>query len=201
MTTKTRKKTIKLDIACGQNKQKGYKGVDIAPESDADIRHDLNRYPWPFEDNSVSEAFCSHYVEHVPREALVLLPSNGNGTEIADHRITKDGLIAFMEEVHRILKPRGTITITYPHLRSDRAFQDPTHTRFIPEATWSYFAKDWREVQNLDHYPITCDFGIENMYYTGFQGDWGSRSVQSQQFALAHYWNVAGDVVVVMKKR
>ncbi len=168
---------LKVDLGCGQAKQEGFVGVDISPKSDADIIHDLWTTPWPFDDNSVEEAFCSHVVEHTP------------------------DLIAFMEECYRILKPDAKIRIVWPHLRSDRAFQDPTHTRFIPEHTWSYFARDWREASELDHYPITTDFGIENMYYVSFNGDWGQRSEPSRQFALAHYWNVATDVVVDLKAR
>jgi predicted SAM-dependent methyltransferase len=182
VTTKTRTKAkakakIKLDIACGQNKQEGFRGVDISPDADADDIHDLTVFPWPYEDNSVEEAFCSHYVEHTP------------------------DLIAFMNEVYRILAPEAQIRIVHPHLRSDRAFQDPTHTRFIPEATWPYFAKDWREINKLDHYPITTDFGIENMFFAGFHGDWGSRHEGARQFALAHYWNVATDLVVDLRAR
>jgi predicted SAM-dependent methyltransferase len=168
---------VKLDIACGQSKQKGFKGVDIAKVKGVDTVHDLTKFPWPFKDNSVEEAYCSHYVEHTP------------------------DLVAFMNEVYRILKPDAQIRIVHPHLRSDRAFQDPTHTRFIPEATWSYFARDWREANALDHYPIKTDFGIEQMFYNGFQGDWGQRSEQARQFALVTYWNVAVDLVIDLKCR
>jgi predicted SAM-dependent methyltransferase len=168
---------VKLDIACGQNKQEGFHGVDIVDTKDADTVHDLTKFPWPFNDNEVEEAFCSHYAEHVP------------------------DLNAFMNEVYRILKPDALIRIIHPHLRSDRAFQDPTHVRFIPEATWYYFAKDWREAQKLDHYPIETDFGIENMFYNGFQGDWGQRSEAARTFALNHYWNVAVDLCVDLKAR
>lgn len=184
MTTATKKrrkkakpKTVKLDIACGNSKQEGFTGIDISPACDADVIHDLTRFPWPFEDDSVDEGFTSHYVEHTP------------------------DLVAFMNEVYRILKPDAMIRIVHPHLRSDRAFQDPTHTRFIPEQTWYYFARDWREAQQLDHYPITTDFGIEQMFYSGFQGDWGSRSEESRRFALNHYWNIAQDLVIDLRKR
>lgn len=166
---------MKLDIACGQNKQEGFRGVDISKDSDADDFHDLTKFPWPYEDSSVEEAFTSHYVEHTP------------------------DLIAFMNEVHRILKPDAQIRIVHPHLRSDRAFQDPTHTRFIPEATWHYFTKEWREANKLDHYPINGDFEIQQMFYNGFQGDWGQRAEPARQFALQHYWNVAVDLVVDLK--
>lgn len=164
----------KLDIAAGQSCQEGFTGIDIAPTTD--IRHDLNVYPWPIKDECVEEAFCSHFVEHV-----------------AD-------LNAFMDEVHRILKPDAQIRIVHPHLRSDRAFQDPTHVRFIPEATWHYYSREWRETNKLDHYPIDCDFRVEQMLFSGFHGDWGLRSDVARNFALTHYWNVAVDLVVDLRK-
>ncbi len=79
------------------------------------------------------------------------------------------------------------------HAMSARAFQDPYHRRFIPEATWSYFNREWREQTGLDHYPIHCDFKIENMTGT-FLGDWGTRALQAQQYATTHYINVFGDL-------
>jgi hypothetical protein len=55
---------VKLDIACGQAKKEGFIGVDIARLPGVDIVHDLEQFPWPFDDNSIEEARCSHYVEH-----------------------------------------------------------------------------------------------------------------------------------------
>ena len=37
---------MKLDIACGNNKQKGFKGVDIVPGDGVDFVWDLEQYPW-----------------------------------------------------------------------------------------------------------------------------------------------------------
>ena len=61
-------KKIKLDIACGNNLQKGFVGVDIIgkPETQAKIVHNLLTFPYPFKDNSVDEIFCSHFIEHLP---------------------------------------------------------------------------------------------------------------------------------------
>ena len=187
---KAKKELVRLDLGCGQNKQatadgEPFTGIDISPDADADIVHDLNVYPWPLEDDSVTEAFCSHYVEHIP----MVLPDGS------------DGLCAFMGELHRVMADGAQVRIVHPHCRSNRAFQDPTHRRFIPEETWAYFARDWREANKLDHYPIGCDFGVEQMFYTGFQNGWELRSEQSRQFALTHYWNVAIDLGVDLKAR
>lgn len=198
MTVKTRSsgKTLKLDLACGQSPVEGFTGVDIW--DGAEVTHDLNSYPWPWRNRSVSELHCSHYVEHIPPEVLY---TNFVAPEPNYVAVTTDGLCAFMNEAHRILKKNGTFTIRHPHNRSDRAFQDPTHRRFIPSATWFYFNREWREANRLDHYPITADFDIISMYADGLNDDLQNRNEQTQAWAGERYWNQFADLVVVLKKR
>jgi hypothetical protein len=104
----------KLDIACGQRKQAGYKGIDIA--GNPDIVHDLNDFPWPIKTSSVKEVFCSHYVEHIPH----WMP----GWE-------RDGWWMFFDELYRIMAKGATALFFHPYAKSDRAFWDPTHTRYV----------------------------------------------------------------------
>ena len=40
-----------LHLGCGFNKITGSIGVDINPDSAADVIHDLNNFPYPFKDN------------------------------------------------------------------------------------------------------------------------------------------------------
>lgn len=168
-------KLIKLDIACGQNKQKDYIGIDIVNIPGVDIVHDLEMYPWPIESESCEEVKISHYIEH-----------------------TKD-LIKFMEEIYRILKPSGKCMINAPYYTSIRCWQDPTHVRAISEATFLYFNKEWRTVNKLEHYPITCDFD----YQYGYQmtQDWASRNEAARNFAIRHYWNVVQDIQISLTKK
>ncbi len=166
---------FRLDIACGQNKAPGFFGVDIAKTKDVDVVWDLEQFPWPFPDNSVDEATCSHYVEH-----------------------TKD-LMKFMNEVYRILKPGAKILILAPYYNSMRAWQDPTHTRAISEATFLYYNKDWRMANKLDHYPITCDFDFTFGY--NMTPDWQMRAEEARAFAIRHYTNVVSDIQAVLTKK
>jgi SAM-dependent methyltransferase len=164
---------VKLDLACGQNKKEGFKGVDTW--EGADIVHDLNVYPYPFENDSVDEIYCSHYVEHV-----------------AD-------LIQFMDECYRIMKVGASMTVIAPYYSSVRAWQDPTHVRPISEASFFYYNKGWRESQKLDHYPIKSDFDFTYGY--AFAHEWQNRSEEAKQFAVKHYLNVITDIQVSLKKR
>jgi ubiquinone/menaquinone biosynthesis C-methylase UbiE len=191
METEIEKKVI-VDLACGQRKvtpqQLGINeecnviGVDIA--GDCDIKHDLfNNFPYPFEDGSVDYVYSSHFIEHIPMEYI-------NG---------KDKLFAFIDEVYRILKPGGKVTLIFPNCLSTRAFQDPTHRRFIPAATVLYFNKAWRDINKLDHYNVVCDFD----YVVGeaVNGNWVSRSQEAKQFAANNYWNVIDDLHFILTKR
>jgi hypothetical protein len=173
----------KLDIACGQNKQAGFKGIDI--RGDADITHDLNVFPWPIKTSSVKEAFCSHYVEHIPH----WMP----GWE-------RDGWWLFFDELHRIMAKDATIQIHHPYVKNDRAFWDPTHVRYIHEVTWYYLSAEWRQMQGLDHYDVNCDFEVITIN-TDLQGDLGSRSQEVQGFQRNHYWNAVGDLAVLLKAK
>ena len=175
---------LRLDVACGQNKQAGFKGIDIA--GDADIVHDLNVYPWPVKKNSVTEVFCSHYAEHIPHK-------------VEGH--TKDGWWLFFDELMRVCKKGAELTFVHPYVMSGRAFWDPTHTRYIHETTWYYLDKTWREQQGLDHYQTVADFEVTLIEGTGMDPEVQARNHIYQAVARKQYWNVLADLVVKLRKR
>lgn len=150
-------KTICLDIACGSAKANGWVGIDIAPIQGVDIVHDLLAFPWPIPDNSVREARCFHFVEHIP--ALCWCCRN-----------QQDPLFAFMDELYRIMVPSGTVLIESPHSSSIRAWQDPTHRRGINEDTFAYADKSWREEKDVAHYDIHCNFSRVYNFITDDHG-------------------------------
>jgi hypothetical protein len=194
---------IKLDLGCGQNKQPGFLGVDIAKTEHADFVQDLFKFPWQWKDNSVEEIFASHFFEHVPQ----------------------DKRFAFMDECWRVLKscgcdkecptvsigpnmfastpcpePGGKCTFITPYWSSMRAVQDPTHMwPPICDSTYLYFNKEWRKSNRLDHYPVKCDFNFSNGY--GLDQDVMNRSSETQQFWFKHYLNVIPDLHATLIKR
>lgn len=179
MKTATRKKEaaapIRLDLACGQSKREGFVGIDVVRAPGVDIVHDLESYPWPLRDGSVSEIHCSHYVEHVQL------------------------LHKFMDECHRVLVPGGKMFVACPYYTSMRSMQDPFHVRPISEATFLYYNKAWRDANRLDHYPIRADFDFQYGYVMA--PDWATRSEEARQFAIRHYFNVVSDIHVTLTKR
>ncbi|MSR77796.1 MAG: class I SAM-dependent methyltransferase [Candidatus Omnitrophica bacterium] len=99
-----------LDVGCSRNKVSGAIGIDIDPNSQADIIHDLNQYPYPIESNSFETIMAQHIIEHV------------------------NDPVQFMKELYRILKPGGKITFETPHFSSRVAYSEPQHKFFF-----SYF--------------------------------------------------------------
>lgn len=97
---------MKLDIGCGQNKQRGFFGIDFEEESEADFIHDLNIYPYPFEDSSVDEIYCRHTIEHI------IDP------------------LKFLEEIWRISRDNAKIIIIFPHFTRQGNFIG--HVSHIP---------------------------------------------------------------------
>lgn len=169
------KKPLKLNLACGRIKMEGFLGVDIVKTEATDIVMDLEKFPWKFEDNSVEEIFCSHYVEHTP------------------------DLVRFMDECWRILVPGGKMTIIAPYYSSIRAWQDPTHKRAISEATFLYFNKQWREQNKLEHYGIKSDFDFSYGYV--LNPNWANRNEEARNFAINYYINVVNDIQVNLTKK
>lgn len=93
-----------LDVGCGMKKYKSDDpkdnviGIDINKNSQADVFHDLNEFPWPFKDNEFDMVFSSHCIEHL------------------------DDWIRVLREIIRITKPNGVINFLVPHFSSAIAF-------------------------------------------------------------------------------
>ena len=166
-------KLIQLDIACGKRKKSGFTGVDLW--HGADVIVDLEKFPWPFADESVDEIYCSHYIEHTP------------------------DLVSFANELYRIMKVGATAEIIAPYYSSIRAWQDPTHLRAISENTFLYFNKKWRLINKLDHYPIFADFDYECQFI--LDDNWKDIKGDELRFAMKHNINVISDIQAVITKR
>jgi len=107
-----------LDLGCGFRKQGGMVGIDINPRSQADVIHDLNLFPYPFDDSTFDEILADNTVEHL------------------------ENLPQVMEEIYRIAKPGAIIKITVPYFRARWAFVDPTHRHFFTIDSFGYFDPD-----------------------------------------------------------
>ena len=202
---------FKLDLGAGQNPREGFEGVDIYPGAKHVV--DLLKFPWPFADESVDELHCSHFAEHIhareieERDISAMHPDVG--TIAPDARLAvfsarcekfvgQDMFLAFFDECYRILKKDAFMTVIVPALRSNRAFQDPTHRRFIPAETFLYLAAEWRKQNKLDHYRVKCNFGV-NVNPTIPQ-ELGLLSAEHQSRRINESWNCVFDFHAALKK-
>jgi SAM-dependent methyltransferase len=96
-----------LDVGCGSSKTPGAIGLDISPDTDADIVHDLDVFPYPIDDASFDQILLQDVIEHV-REP-----------------------IRVFEELHRIARPAARIQLRTPHFSSVLAYSDPTHRHYF----------------------------------------------------------------------
>ncbi|HBA36415.1 TPA: hypothetical protein DCZ15_00910 [Candidatus Falkowbacteria bacterium] len=85
------KEIKKANLGSGGNYLTGYVNVDNNALEKADVVHDLNRYPYPFQNNEFDEILASHVIEHL-----------GDPLD-------------FLQELWRIAKPGAQITIKCPH--------------------------------------------------------------------------------------
>jgi SAM-dependent methyltransferase len=96
-----------LDVGCGSAKAPGAVGIDISPDTEADIIHDLNVFPYPLQDSSFDHVVMQDVLEHVHEPVRVV------------------------EELHRILRPGGRLRLRTPHFSSALAYSDPTHHHYF----------------------------------------------------------------------
>lgn len=196
--TEPPKPPIKLDLGCGKNKREGFLGVDSIKFDTVDFQANLAGKHWNFDrsvkeingvelvekeavqgvpvmywtlpDNSVDEAHCSHFIEHLE----------------AQERIW------FVNELHRVLKPGAFITLIVPDWASDRAYGDMTHKWPPVSGFWFFYLnRDWRlgvEGQfpgNAPHDDISYNpYG----YDCDFDAGWGHGTV-------SHYVNAPVDTL------
>lgn len=106
-----------VDLGCGQDRIAGAVGVDFAGNAKADVRHDLDVYPYPFADGSFEVLVLRNVIEHVRN------------------------VVGLMEEIHRIGRAGADVLITTPHFSSLYSYQDPTHLRHLALDSMDYFTE------------------------------------------------------------
>jgi SAM-dependent methyltransferase len=116
--TRTVSKKRKLNFGCGKKIMGGYINLDIAPLEGVDVVHNIDEFPYPFDDNSFEVVYANSVLEHV-----------------------KD-LPQVMRELHRILEPGGKLVGGVPWFNYSGAFGDPTHKYFFTLETFRYFDVD-----------------------------------------------------------
>lgn len=110
----------KLNLGCAGFKKEGYINVDWQSIVEPDVSHNLNQYPYPFEDNEFDHVEAFHIIEHLDRPFQV------------------------MSEIHRILKPDGVLLIKVPHF--SRGMAHPEHAHGFDVTFPNYFNQKYSDV-------------------------------------------------------
>ena len=143
---------VKLNLGCGSKKIEGFINLDKYDSYKPDLIHDLEKFPYPFEDNSVREILLSHELEHI-----------GQNPDIFN---------LIIKELYRICIHGAKIDIRVPHPRHDDFIADPTHVRPITVLGLSLYDKElnkkW-EIEGAANTPMAIihnvDFRIKKVTY------------------------------------
>lgn len=168
-------KLLKLDLGCGKNPREGFDGVD---SRDFGQPHKVDlRKPWPWADNSVEAAHCSHFIEH----------------------LTATERIHFVNELYRVLIPGGQCQVIVPHWASSRAYGDLTHQWPPVSEFWFYYlSRDWRKDNAPHNDQYTCHFAASWGY--NMHPELATRDDEYRQKALQFHKEAASDIVATLTK-
>ncbi len=115
-----------LDLACGPNKTPGSIGVDSNSRVNPDVLHDLDVFPYPFENSSFDLIVCHNGIEHLANP------------------------LAVMRELARIGADGAVVEINTPHFTSPDAYTDPTHRHALTSRSFDYLIAG-TELAQLDY--------------------------------------------------
>ncbi len=108
---------LRIVLGCGETRRDGHIHVDQNPYANPDVSHDLNSFPYPFQDDSVDSIEAFHIIEHLEDPFEV------------------------MRELHRILKPDGELHIRVPHC--SRGFTHSQHKSGFDVSFPLYFSQNY----------------------------------------------------------
>ena len=135
---------MKLNLGCGNAKISEWINVDKVPYCNPDQVVDLEKFPWPWPDNSVDEILLSHVLEHLGA--------------------TSDVYLGIIKEIYRVCRNGAVISIVVPHPRHDHFLGDPTHVRVvIPDGLALFSQKQNREwiAKGAANTPLGIYLGVD----------------------------------------
>lgn len=183
---------MKLNIGSGEARRDGYINIDRQARHAPDLVWDLERTPWPFDDNVVEEVVAHHVLTHLGRRPPVFY-----------------GII---RELYRVLQPGGTIDIITVHPRCDDYWSDPTNVRPITPQGMARFGRAYAAVfaeAGVPASPLAEELGVDFEIVSienQLLGDWAHRfsagelTAEQVDRAAQDSWNVVQHINIVMRK-
>jgi len=104
-----------LDVGCGRGKYPGAIGIDLSPQTQADVLCDWTT-SYPFAANSFDEVRMIHVIEEVP------------------------DILAAMAEVHRICRAGARVVLVTPHYTDHSSYCSPTHRWHLSSFSFWFYS-------------------------------------------------------------
>ena len=145
-----------LNLGAGGRCIEGWTNVDRVPLPGIDVVHDLDRGPWPFEDECADQIDAKDVFEHL------------------------NDAILFVTECWRILRYGGDLTVITTHYGHPAAYTDPTHKRFPTPWTFDFWVPG--TMYYKDHNAAYGGVAFQKVGYDQAPGDRGG--VAAQRFKL-----------------
>lgn len=114
----------KLHLGCGKDYKQGFVNLDINKNLKADVYSDLEK-PLPFEDNSFDFVLADRVLEHLNTP------------------------LALIEEIWRVLKPKGVFTFECPYGCHINRFH-MVHKSFLSPKSFDMFLDSTQRVKSWD---------------------------------------------------
>ena len=147
---------LRLNLGCGERHFEGFINVDKF--GSPDLRLDLETFPWPWQENTVTEIWMIHVLEHL-----------GQTPEI---------YLSIIKEIYRICRNGALLSIIVPHYRHQYYFDDPTHIRAITPLGMQLFSQrlnqQWIQAGSANSplgIYLGVNFELKNVAYKPSQ-DW-----------------------------
>lgn len=131
---------MKLNLGAGNDIRDGFVDHDIADLPGINVVHDLNIYPWPWEDSTFDEILANDLIEHL------------------------DDYMKAMEELYRIMRPGAKARIKVPYWNSVSCHADPTHKRGFHEMRFQFFDPNSPLCQERGYYTHARFFIDEEIF-------------------------------------
>jgi hypothetical protein len=127
----------KINIGAGAQKIKGFLTCDHSDIFDPDYMFDLEKDPYPFDDNSVDEVIAHHVLEHMG-----------------------EGYFHCLKELYRICCNGAIIDIKVPHYRNENQFHDPTHRRTVTAVGLTLFDQEYNRLADSTSSKLGLQYGV-----------------------------------------
>ena len=113
---------MKLNLGCGKDYIDDWVNVDFYDDSKCDEVHNLEEFPWPWDDDSVSEIKIIHTLEHLG----------------ADWKV----YVKILQEMYRVCEDDAEILVAVPSPWHWNFTADPSHVRPIIPDGLNLFSKE-----------------------------------------------------------